>query len=141
MEPKYEQETAPEARESEFVEQFGRYDAVLERDGRLRGWASITPTQGVFDVELVKMGYTNYADEYTGEIHRGLGIEEYSKSLELTVEDVRKVLDQWDIKLPEWLAEKLSEWRQEFWESPEMQDEMRMARAEAGDDLRIDVWV
>ena len=122
--PEMEQKIATENRE--FIEGFDCYFVEHER-----GWAKITPSQGVFDVEIVRTGYTDYEEDYTGEIYRGLCIEQCSETRELTVEDVRKVLDQSDIKLPDGLAEKLSEWRREFWEG--QADELRMAAAEAGD--------
>jgi hypothetical protein len=132
-------ECAPDKRQ----ECAKRGDSYIVTDGQAEGGflATITPIHGLFNVEVIEEEYELVSDAEMFDIcGTGTYYERYEhtrlKTGELTVEDVQKALDQFDIKLPDRLAEELSEWRRKCLEANA--EDLEMARTESGDDIDAD---
>jgi hypothetical protein len=87
-------ERGPEGQEEEFTK---RGESYIVTDGYVEGFhATITPREGFFDLEVWG--------------------EEYLNTRELTVDNVRTVLGEFKIDLPDKLANGLTEWQEKFWD-------------------------
>jgi hypothetical protein len=92
--------------------------------------ATITPREGFFDVEAHRneydstetfVGYVgdNALAFYGKEGYVERSTNEYWDSRELTVENVKIVLEKFEIDLPDSLAKGLSDWQEQFWDGHE----------------------
>jgi len=87
-------ERGSEEQEEEFTK---RGESYIVTDGYVEGfYATITPREGFFDLEVWGEGYLN--------------------TRELTIDNVRTALGEFKIDLPDKLANGLTEWQEKFWD-------------------------
>src|SRR5262249_36323948 len=123
-------ERGPEEQEEEFTK---RGDSYIITDGYVEGFvATITPREGFFDVEAHRneydstetfVGYVgdNALAFYGKEGYVERSTNDYWDSRELTVENVKIVLEKFEIDLPDSLAKGLSDWQEQFWDGHEIE--------------------
>jgi hypothetical protein len=93
-----------------------RDESYLVNDGYVEGFvASITPREGFFDLEVYRNEYEYVRDDDIG-VHVEGHREEYLNSRELTVDNIRTAVREFEITVPESLANELTEWQEKYWE-------------------------
>jgi hypothetical protein len=102
--------------EEEFTKEGESY---IVNDGYMEGFrASITPREGFFDLEVYRNEYEYERDDEIGvqvKHHR----ETYLNSRELTVDNVRTAVRDFELAVPDNLANELNEWQEKYWDGYE----------------------
>jgi hypothetical protein len=100
--------------EEEFTKEGESY---LVNDGYVEGFrALITPREGFFDLEVYRNEYEYERDDDIG-VHVEYHRETYLKSRELTVDNIRTAVRDFELAVPDNLANELTEWQEKYWDS------------------------
>jgi hypothetical protein len=104
--------------EEEFTKEGESY---IVNDGYVEGFrASITPREGFFDVEVYRHEYEYERDDNIGSYVQGHR-EEYLNSRELTVDNIRAAVRDFELTVPDNLANELTEWQEKYWDGNEIE--------------------
>jgi hypothetical protein len=118
--------------EEEFTKEGESY---IVNDGYVDGFrASITPREGFFDLEVYRYEYENERDDDIGIYVQGYR-EEYLNSRELTADNLRTAVRDFNLTVPDNLAKELTEWQEKYWDSNEIEMGHAPEGAEAPEEI------
>lgn len=107
--------------EEEFTKEGESY---IVNDGYIEGLrASITPQEEFFDLEIYKNEYEYERDDDIGAYVVGYRAE-YLKSRELTVDNIRTAIRDFNLTMPDDLAKELTGWQEQYLDSNKIESNL-----------------